>query len=95
MNVKPGDLAIVVWDDIAENIGRIVLVEGPAELDGSEGPGFWWDVIAKGQPVAYNYHGSTPGSINGYSLEAEILDSNLRPVSGLPITDDVSNEVTA
>ncbi|WP_175681161.1 hypothetical protein [Burkholderia cenocepacia] len=96
MNCKPGDLAVIVRDDIPENIGRIVTVVGPTELDGSEGPGFWWDVVAEGQlPLAFNYHDSVPGRIEGYAMDVEHLDSDLLPISGAPMTDDMSDEVTA
>ncbi|MBU9203103.1 hypothetical protein KTD31_17240 [Burkholderia multivorans] len=89
MNCKPGDLAIIVQDVCPQNVGIIVEIESAygEYLDF----GFCWNVRAS-RPIAmmdasvgWIYQGSW-----GWHPDAW-----LRPVSGLPITDDITDEVTA
>ena len=94
MNCKPGDLAYVVRDkEFPENVGRIVEVIQPAMLDGSEAPGFWWDVRALGKPHPVSYHGEACFAM--YAMDFEMPDSDLRPISGVPLHDEACDEVTA
>lgn len=91
MNCKPGDLAIMIRTLLPENIGKIVEVLEP--LGDDAGLGFRWKVkilspcrtmsVIDFQSISY---GMTTGGVP---------DAWLRPVSGLPITDDVTDEVTA
>lgn len=92
MNCKPGDLAYVARDEqFPENVGRIVEVIRPAVLDGTEAPGFWWEVRALSRPHAVSYHGEEGFAM--YAMDFEMLDSDLRPISGVPVEDEVCDEV--
>ncbi len=87
MNCKPGDLAYLVRVDdprFSENIGRVVTVTRLAGVEDC-----WWvDALPPG------LLGYRDGNF-GYSTEGWVRDSNLRPISGVPVTDDVRDEVTA
>jgi hypothetical protein len=95
MNCKPGDLAIIVWSHCPENIGRIVEVIRPAirGIDffaGETGNLITW-VVKADRPLVRrgpHYEPIPP------AYERSYLDDCLRPVTGLPITDDVTDEVT-
>ncbi|MBU9502847.1 hypothetical protein KTE68_22100 [Burkholderia multivorans] len=92
MNVKPGDMAIVVvpsdWprktlDGKIVEVVRFVPPRGPgAEWD--QRPA-WWCTLST---PCFNDHGLM-------FLEGKLLDSWLRPISGVPVTDEVEGEVTA
>ncbi|MBU9604438.1 hypothetical protein [Burkholderia multivorans] len=87
MNCKIGDLAIVIRAPGApENIGRIVKVVG---ILGEVRGYFCWDVACD-SPVAVFSSG-----VKSMKTHGGIPDAWLRPVSGLPITDDVEDEVKA
>lgn len=87
MNCKPGDLAIVIRAPGApENIGRVVkVIDALGEVRGY----FCWNV-ASDSPVAVFNNG-----VKSMKAQGGIPDAWLRPVSGLPITDDVEDEVPA
>lgn len=92
MNVNIGDLAIVVGG-IAENLGAIVRVveshpEYSARIDTHV-----WRVEVTGQPLLCHNHATGVTARRTGLICAR--DYDLKPVSGLPITDDVSDEVTA
>ncbi|AJW97476.1 hypothetical protein BM43_3192 [Burkholderia gladioli] len=92
MNCKPGDMAIVVvpssWprktlDGKIVEVVRFVPPRGTgAEWD--QRP-IWWCVF---QTAWFNDHGRM-------FTEGPMLDSWLRPISGVPVTDDIEGEVTA
>jgi len=86
MNCKPGDLAIMVSSGIPENIGRIfeILNFNQAVTDFS------------GKPI-WNVRAAHPArTADGeMSSEGNASDADLRPITGLPITDDIKDEVTA
>ncbi|TDV04668.1 hypothetical protein [Paraburkholderia caballeronis] len=92
MNVKAGDLAIVVvpasWprktlDGKIVEVMHFVPPRGPgAEWD--QRP-MWWCVF---QSPWFNYHGRM-------FTEGPMLHSWLRPISGVPVTDEVDDEVAA
>lgn len=95
-NVKPGDLAIVVGAYLCtENIGRIVEVVRVAV------PGV--DVASTCSEIAWVVRSSYPlgRAHQGRkvrmrpALEAPCADCNLRPVSGLPVGDEVKDEAHA
>ena len=82
MNCKPQDLAYVVGSCIEEQNGMVVRVERM----GVNGFG-WWEVTFSGSVV------TRAGKIaNGI---AQIHDDYLRPINGVPVTDDVHDEVPA
>lgn len=91
MNCKPGDLAYVTYATQSQNIGRVVEViqkapdgdYGPEWVCRSSGTIWAWDALLKKNRAA-------PA---GTRFMAP--DAHLRPISGVPITDDVEGEVTA
>lgn len=90
MNCKLGDLAIVVRDDHVENIGRIVEIVDAAKCL-MDAPA--WLCKARGEPLIITWIDRAPQTFRDYTAEA--YDSDLMPVSGIPVTDDVTDEVTA
>lgn len=88
MNVKPDDLAIVLRDPFPENIGRVVSVRGPA-IFVTDAPA--WHCEVKGAPVRIieierpweSYFGN----------EAEIYDADLMPISGVPVDDEIIEDL--
>lgn len=88
MNCKKGDLAIIVQSEIPENIGRIVHIDGPYNpaADGA----FRWLVRSAGAPFV----GRDPGTDKLIQTNiGTIEDYMLRPVSGLPVTDEVTHDI--
>lgn len=87
MNCKLGDLAIVIRAPKApENVGRIVKVA--AEFGEHKGY-FCWTVTSDSPMTVF------VNRVPTLKTEGAIPDAWLRPVSGLPVTDDVEDEVTA
>ena|SRR5271154_7309462 len=104
MNVKVGDLAIVVSTNRSpETIGAIVEVIAPA-VSGDEflttcGRTIFltanfpaWRVRCS-RPMAW----TLPGGPTFFCYETATQDTHLRPISGIPLTDEVTkdDEVTA
>ena len=101
MNCKPGDLAIVVSARTTpENIGRIVEVvrvgthlEIFKSIDGvqvtvdAEGMSLW--VVRSRNQLMWR----TDIGCELYFKELPVSDSYLRPVSGLPIEDEVTDDI--
>lgn len=90
MNCKPGDLAIVVvpttWprktlDGKIVEVIRFVPPRGP-ESRWDQRPAWW----CKFSTAWFNDHGHM-------FLESCLLDSWLRPISGVPVNDEVVDEV--
>jgi hypothetical protein len=90
MNCKPGDLAIIVRDPCPENIGRIVEVRAPA-LYLQDAPAWWCKAL--GEPLSVMLI-EDPKQIF-LDHQGDVYDTDLMPINGLPITDDVTDEVTA
>ncbi|CAM2167946.1 conserved hypothetical protein [Burkholderia latens] len=88
MNCKPGDMAIIVNDGGSGALGYVVEVIQAAPPR-EEGP-LWEIQFRADQPI---YFRDTGERIKGTRIW--ILDAWLRPVSGLHVTDDVEDEVTA
>jgi len=89
LNCKPGDLAIVVRSDVNGDIGTIVEVLHRSFVD-DDGDHQWltkWPRPTR----AFGHHSGREMLV----VETFIPDAWLRPVSGLPITDDIKDEVTA
>jgi len=88
MNCKPGDLAYIVGglDNPSPNLGRIVEV---LRLCGEDDDGPNW-VCKSREPLAL----MGPGDSTVYATEGICADAWLRPITGLPITDDIKDEVT-
>ncbi|RQV56110.1 hypothetical protein [Burkholderia cenocepacia] len=95
MNVKPGDLAIVIRVDGEENrdaIGLIVEVMCAAHAsDWTDADQPEWQCRAR---APFRARDMRSGAIV-LSSEFDVKDSWLRPISGVPVTDDVEDEVTA
>ncbi|MCA8045498.1 hypothetical protein [Burkholderia arboris] len=82
MNCKPGDFAYTVGAPLPEQNGLIVKVESV----GSNGIP-WWEV---------SFRGAVKTGCGGIAFgRAQVPDRYLRPISGVPVTDDVEDEVTA
>ncbi|MGF6837034.1 hypothetical protein QF001_000901 [Paraburkholderia youngii] len=93
MNCKPGDLAIQIRST-SGNEGRIVKV---LSFLGSDPfyEGFRW-CIGAGPCWLVEYQGTGGTSIRGKRMKTmPCPDSRLRPISGVPVDEDVTNEVTA
>jgi hypothetical protein len=103
MNCKPGDLAYIVGLKFSvENIGMVVEVIRPAvpkeifhsKTGKSVGLGTChraWVIRSCGKPIVWR----TPDCELGMFDIAPIGDENLRPISGVPVTEDVEDEVPA
>lgn len=93
MNCKPGDLAYVVH---GEEMGSVVTV---IREWGSWGEfGFIWTVEFNHDVRTYVSPDGTASNCLETGLVKRILqcpDAWLRPISGVPVTDDVTDEVTA
>lgn len=90
MNCKPNDLAIVVQSEHPDNIGRIVHVDGPylPAVDGA----FRWACSSVGAPLV----GCDPYTGNNIQCRIGCIeDYMLRPISGTPVHDEVTEEITA
>lgn len=86
MNCKPGIMAIVIKAELQENIGIIVDVVSECPVGG---PGYWWCSTREPRRTVSGL---------GYILsvrDASMPDSWLRPVSGLPLNEEIGDEVTA
>jgi hypothetical protein len=100
MNCKPGDLAIVVSStQTPEIVGRIVecvRLVGPGEILSANG--IRLDPRAIGPTWLVRASRALPNRrTNGFLEwlpERFLADRRLRPISGLPITDDIKDEVT-
>jgi hypothetical protein len=81
MNCKPGDLAYVTWaaPEISDAIGRIVEV-----LNWNSHYSAW----------NIEFAGKRPPSLYGYAT-LSCNDDWLRPISGVPVHDEVTEEITA
>ena len=89
MNVKPGDLAIIIRSRFApENIGRIVQIvrRRDAETENTGEP--QWLVRSERTLVERWADGHVL-----LVLERFYLDVCLRPISGVPVNDEVTDEI--
>lgn len=88
VNCKPGDLAYIVRDGGSDCLGLVVeVIRRSARHDGTP----CWLV---GVPEGYHLeHRETGKPIEG--REFRIPDSWLRPIGGVPIHDEATDEVTA
>lgn len=92
MNCKPGDLAIIMKAILSENIGRIVLVLRSSDIHPKLG--FRWFV--KPQNPMRIVSGADLVTIAPVSTDIGAMpDAWLKPVSGLPMDDEVTNEASA
>jgi hypothetical protein len=87
MNCKPGDLAFIVDSQFPENLGRVV--EVISAYGDFRDEGFCWNVIAK---TAMKGEGEIDGRIM-YLREGFIPDVCLRPISGAPVNDEVTDDI--
>jgi hypothetical protein len=86
MNCKPGDLAYVVR---GMQRGVVVLVEH-ADIPYEDGSPAW--KASSKTPVATQNRISR---VKSMSTRFRVRDSWLRPISGVPVTEDVEDEVPA
>lgn len=85
-NVKQGDLAYIVGlqGDYAANNGHVVKVLRPAK-SGRRGLRWWIEPQVK-------LRGSVGGVRNFTMVPGQISDCYLRPISGVPVDDEVTTE---
>ncbi|KVE11182.1 hypothetical protein WI92_00655 [Burkholderia vietnamiensis] len=88
MNCKPGDLAYLTASDFPENVGRVVEVTN----DGYAGVGGWVWAVVSTVPLKGWILDTWQVSV---SRNLAVPDHDLRPINGVPVTDDVEDEVTA
>lgn len=95
MNCKPGDLAYIVRVDDGGNryaIGLIVEVMRAVSFDCRADPDDpEWQCRSQTPVRARDMH----TGLIVLTSEFDVKDSWLRPISGVPVTDDVTDEVTA
>ncbi|WP_175785529.1 hypothetical protein [Burkholderia ambifaria] len=91
MNCKPGDLAYVAYATQCQNTGRVVEVISKAP-DGDYGPE--WVCRSSGTIVAWDGFLQKNVEVPA-GTEFRAPDAHLRPITGLPVTDDIEDEVTA
>jgi hypothetical protein len=89
MNCKPPCLAYIASCDYPQNIGMPVEVINECLND--DHLGFCWLVKASRPVPCYNRELRTDVD----SSEFFMPDADLRPISGLPIDEEVTDEVTA
>lgn len=102
-NCKPGDLAILIRDDVCpENVGAILEVLHFIEASHLPEAGLKWACVATGRPLkarqwADDGPGTQPFPIGyRYSQPGELIiapDDYLRPITGLPDTEDTVREL--
>lgn len=86
MNCKPGDLAIVTYTPNGECVGSVVKIkEGWGLYDDF---GYLWTVEHM-HPVRC----TRDGIFSGMKTISQCPDKWLKPVSGLPIDDEVTDDV--
>jgi hypothetical protein len=86
LNCKPGDLAYVVRSVIPENIGIVVeVLRACTEYDCYANDPAWW--VRSPSPTMH-----TDGS---FQRDGTAYDRNLRPISGVPVDEEVTDEVSA
>ncbi|WP_205168904.1 hypothetical protein [Burkholderia sp. LMG 13014] len=91
MNCKPRDLAYVVRSDFDENLGAVVEVIGNGFMD----RGDWtWECESKRVIRCYDCRNRSSALVPP-GTPFTVPDAWLRPISGVPMTEDVSDEVTA
>jgi len=91
MNVRKGDLAIIIKALLPENIGKIVEVFEP--LGDDCGLGFRWRV--KSAKPCRTLSVVDFKTIYRDQDDIAVPDAWMRSITGLPITDDIKDEVTA
>jgi len=89
MNCKAGDLALVASNPFTENLGAVVKVLGACAFNGPE----FWLCRVEGRPL----WGQLPDGLMSTSDKHHDLismpDKYLKPISGLPMEDDVDQGV--
>jgi hypothetical protein len=95
MNCKPGDLAYVIRAETTpEMIGMVVTVLRMA-IDGEEVCGRRFAVMEPGWVVEANSLIPARGcdGILRHLKRRAVADRNLRPISGVPVNDEVTDDI--
>jgi hypothetical protein len=84
MNVKPGDLAYIVagMESPSPNAGKVVEVKSFFGFDSEFGPS--WNVKATSPLVMTD---------DSLLVELDVPDAWLRPISGVPVNDEVTDDI--
>jgi hypothetical protein len=96
MNCKPGDLAVIADSDFPENIGHIVEVLRPCpahQLIDPMVPEWECKMISELKVDLWSF--GDGDEVDPNPGEIDIQDRDLRPISGVPINDEVRDEITA
>lgn len=89
MNAKPGAIVYATKAVFVENVGAVGRVIGAQLTSGEEGPGWlveWCELITVLECRTFKIIKSS---------WSHHPDAWLRPIDGLPVTDDVEDEVPA
>ncbi|KUE88904.1 hypothetical protein ASL20_09790 [Cupriavidus necator] len=84
MRCKPGDLAFIAWDPFPENIGRVVRVVAPTRCA-------TWSVRSECGPL----RALALPSLTCTSSEGDCLDADLRLIGGVPVHEELPEELPA
>ncbi len=84
MNVKAGDLALVISNPFIENIGAIIKVMENVTEPGD--PDALWLCAVEGRSLL-GYHRGTVSDSAKHGNQICMPDKHLRPVKGLPMTE--------
>ncbi|WP_027815204.1 hypothetical protein [Paraburkholderia bannensis] len=94
MNCKPGDLAFITRAYCVENIGRIVEVLPQFEVV-MDMPSWNTRIVGDAaSPCVIEINGGVIARLE-HDTYAWCPDAWMRPISGVPVTDDVHDEVPA
>lgn len=91
MNVQKGDLAYVTYMECPDNFGRVleVIYRGP---DGEYGP--QWCCRCSSYVVAWDSDTEQNVRVSP-GVEFYAPDAHLRPIGGVPLTEEMHDEVPA
>jgi hypothetical protein len=88
MNVKPGDLAVVISNPFVENVGAVISIRSLY----AHSPDAMWLCDVTGRPLVGLNAKGVRGMTNLAGNEIVMPDKYLRPVSGLPLDETTDKE---
>jgi hypothetical protein len=96
MNCKPGILAYIAHSTLPQNIGKVVEVIAAdlSRLPGESIEAPRW-VIKHRSPMHVVIRGTREIVIRAPGTLMSAPDAWLRPISGVPVNDEVTEEITA
>lgn len=96
LNCQVGDLAIVIHDEISENIGLIVKILGPSNWNYGERWGFVWRASLSSPIKAHQYDDNNKiiGTVIATDW-ADFADKDLKPIRGISKKEEIKIEEMA